>query len=63
MVLMRDLIRTASLSPVFSAAKLEVVPQYGPFALFLTALAVGAAVLAWMIRSALKAGKNEGGSK
>jgi hypothetical protein len=63
MVLMRDLIRTAYLSPVFSTAKLEVAPQYGPFVLFVAAFAVGVAVLAWMIGAGLKAGKNEGGAK
>lgn len=63
MVLMRDVIRAAYLSPVFSVGDLEVAPQYGSFALFAAALAAGVGVLAWMIRAALKAGKTEGGAK
>jgi hypothetical protein len=63
MVLMRDVIRTSALSKVFSASTLKVEPQYGPLALFLAAFAVGIGVLAWMVRTGLKAGKAAGGAK
>jgi len=63
MVLMRDVIRSASLGSVFQASKLEVAPQYGPLILFIAAFAVGIGVLAWMIKAGLKAGKAEGGAK
>jgi hypothetical protein len=55
MVLMRDLVRASALSPVFSAEALKVEPQYGPLVLFLSTFAIGAAVLAWLIRAAFRA--------
>ena len=62
MVLMRDVIRTSALSKVFSESAMKVEPQYGPMALFLAAFAVGIGVLAWMVRTGLKADKAAGGS-
>jgi hypothetical protein len=63
MALMRDVVRSGYLSKVFSTGAFEVSPQYGPFALFLTALALGIGVLAWMIKAALGASKAQGGSR
>jgi hypothetical protein len=63
MVLMRDLIRTSALSPVFKAGDLKVEPQYGPFVLFAVALAGGIAVLAWILHKALAAPSVQGGDE
>jgi hypothetical protein len=57
MVLVRDVVRASALSKVFSPSSVGVEPQYGPFALFLAALAAGIAVLAWMIKAGLSAGR------
>jgi hypothetical protein len=63
MVLMRDVIRAGYLSRVFSAGRLEVVPEYGPFILFVAALAVGIGVVAWMVKAGLGAAKSRGASE
>jgi len=54
MVFMRDVVRVACLSPVFTPASLKVAPQYPPLVLFVVSLAGGIALVAWMVLQALK---------
>jgi hypothetical protein len=64
MTFLRDFVRTGYLSPVFSPARLKVVPQYGPMVIFAATLLIGLSVLAWMIlkaREALKKGLTDVG--
>ncbi|WP_428566288.1 MAG: hypothetical protein ACP59X_06055 [Solidesulfovibrio sp. DCME] len=51
MVTVRELARLASLAPDYSPASLPVVPQYGPFFMFLAACAVVGAAVAWAVGS------------
>ncbi|PIE61268.1 MAG: hypothetical protein CSA29_04215 [Desulfobacterales bacterium] len=57
MVLMRDLLRKAYLAPYFSPSDLNVVPDYSPLVLFLLSFAVGLALIAYMLKLAASAGK------
>jgi hypothetical protein len=51
MVVVRELVRRASLAPRFLPESLPVLPQYGPFFLFLgSALVVGGATV-WIVRA------------
>lgn len=52
MVLVRDMVRTAYLEPVFHPGDLTVLPQAGPMVFFLISLVVVAGVLYWMLRQA-----------
>lgn len=54
MILMRDMVRTAYLKPFFEVSTLQVIPQYSPLVLFLISLAVGLAVVIYVIRLAMK---------
>lgn len=49
MVVVRELVRQAFLAPYFSPASLPVLPQYGPFLLFLASFAVVAGVTVWIV--------------
>jgi len=51
----RELVRIGYLAPYFFPADLPMRPQYGPLFLFLAVLAVGVAVLVWVLRQAAKA--------
>jgi hypothetical protein len=53
MVIMRDLVRTAYLSPWFQLADLSVDTQYSPLIFFLIVFVAGLALIAYMIRLAL----------
>ena len=55
MACLRELVRIGYLAPYFSPADLVVRPQYSPLVMFLAVLAVGGAVLAWVLRQAAKA--------
>ncbi len=55
MVLMRDIVRTAYLKPFFEVSQLMVLPHYSPFIFFTASLAVSIAVVAYVIRLAVKA--------
>lgn len=50
MVTVRELVRQAVLAPEFSPASLAVLPQYGPFVLFLASLAGVAGATVWIVR-------------
>jgi hypothetical protein len=54
MVLTRDALRQMYLAPYFSESSLAQSPQYDVFALFLLILAVGAALVVWMIRAGFR---------
>ncbi len=57
MVLMRDALRAAYLSPYFAPASLKVVPEYSPMILFLISFAIGLALVFYMLKLAADAGK------
>lgn len=50
MVVMRDMMRTASLNPYFQLSRLQVSPQTGVIIVFLLTFAGGLATLVWMLR-------------
>ncbi len=50
MVVMRDMVRTASLDPYFQLSRLQVSPQTGVIIVFLLTFAGGLATLVWMLR-------------
>jgi hypothetical protein len=50
MVVMRDMVRTASLNPYFQLSRLQVSPQTGVIIVFLLTFAGGLATLVWMLR-------------
>jgi hypothetical protein len=52
MILMRELVRVAYLSPYFSLADLKVVPQYSPMLTFLAIFAAGLVLVGWMLKLA-----------
>lgn len=52
MVWLRDLVRDAYLNPYFDVSDRVVTGEYLPFVLFVLTLAVGLAVIAWMLRTA-----------
>jgi len=57
MILVRDLVRQAYLSPYFHPADLRLVPQWSPLFLFLAILVLGLAVVAYMLRLAARVPK------
>lgn len=57
MVVARDLLRQAYLKPYFSLADLTVTPQYSPALVFGACLAAMVVLIVWMLRQALKAGR------
>jgi len=57
MVLIRDVVRTAYLRPYFHVSDLKVNPQYTPMLLFLVTLVVGIVLIVYMLKLALRAGK------
>ena len=59
MVVIRDLVRRALLSPYFSINDLEVVPQYSIFYLFLVTLILGLVIVGVMLKWAAEAGQGE----
>ncbi len=52
MVVMRDLVRAAYLSPYYTPSDLAVTGQYSPLAVFLAALVVCSGVIFWVVREA-----------
>jgi hypothetical protein len=58
MVLMRDQLRLAYLTPYFHPTMLKTSPQYSPFFLFILTLVAGIILIGFMLRLALK-GKQE----
>lgn len=54
MIVMRDMVRTAYLSPFFHPRDLEVTAQYSPMLLFLSALVISLAVIAYVIRCSVE---------
>ncbi len=57
MVLIRHLVRTAYLEPYFSPASLQVTPQASPLVLFLVSFVIGLLLVGYMLRLALRAGR------
>lgn len=55
MVITRDQLRQAFLSPYFSIQQLPVEPQYGPALMFAVCLGLGLAALAWLLKIAAQA--------
>jgi len=49
MVVVRELVRQAALAPYFTPASLPVLPQFGPFFMFLASFAVVAGVTVWIV--------------
>ncbi|MFZ5570461.1 MAG: hypothetical protein ACOZF0_08650 [Thermodesulfobacteriota bacterium] len=58
MVGLREAVRTAYLAPYFTLDSIPVQPQYGPLAVFILALAAGAAAIIHMLR--LNSGTSSG---
>ncbi|GBC62709.1 hypothetical protein DENIS_3686 [Desulfonema ishimotonii] len=54
MIVMRDLVRTAYLSPYFRVSDLEIIGQVSPLILFLASLVTGIGIIVYVIRLALK---------
>jgi hypothetical protein len=52
MAFLRDAVRSGSLKPFYAPETLPAAPEHGPLLLFLASLALGAAVIAWMVRKA-----------
>lgn len=57
MVLMRDVVRTGYLKPVFDTAQLQVAPQWDLIGIFLVLFVAGLATLAWMLRKVAASGR------
>lgn len=57
---LRSLLRSAYLVPHFRLEELAVNPQYGPFAMFAVSLVLGLVAVVWMLRLALRAGRETG---
>lgn len=57
MVAVRDLVRRACLAPFFLPESLPVVPQYGPFVMFLASLLVVVGSIVWLVAVHRRAGK------
>ena len=51
MVILRDLVRRACLAPYFLPESLPVVPQYGPFFMFLGSFLASGAAIVWVVRA------------
>lgn len=60
MVVMRDLVRDAYLLPFFQMENLEMVPQFGAFAMFLACLGIGAGLTGYLVYVYVKARKTGG---
>ncbi|QTA78197.1 Uncharacterized protein dnl_04130 [Desulfonema limicola] len=58
MIIIRDEVRTAYLSPYFKVSDLEVTGQYSPFILFAVCLAVVSGLIIYVLGLAVKAEKN-----
>ncbi|HEU5401201.1 MAG TPA: hypothetical protein VFU86_07585 [Terriglobales bacterium] len=54
MVVMRDMVRTASLTPYFQLSRLQVSPQTGVIIVFLLTFAGGLATLVWILRKVVQ---------
>jgi len=52
MVLARDLLRAAFLTPYFSPADLKVAPEYSPMVVFLVSFAAGIGIIVYMLKLA-----------
>ena len=63
MTLMRDMVRTAYLSPYFDIRELTVVQENGPMILFFMSLALVSAAIIFVIRLALSSGNEVSSSK
>lgn len=50
MVIMRDMVRTAFLTPYFAVEKLKVIHQYSPMILFIVSLIAGIAAVIYMVK-------------
>ena len=57
MVLMRDIVRNTYLSPYFKISDLTVNAQYSPLTVFILALVAGMAVIVYMLKLAVRSGK------
>lgn len=57
MAIMRHMVRTEYLKPYLDLSSIPVAPQYGPLAMFLVSLVIGLALVFWMVKQALAAGK------
>jgi hypothetical protein len=54
MVILRDMVRTAYLTPYFAVEKLKTLYQYSPLIMFLAALTVSTLIIIYIIRCALQ---------
>jgi hypothetical protein len=59
MALLREVVRLGCLAAVFHPRDLVVVPQFSPLVVFLAVFAVGLACVAYMLRLAVRAGKED----
>ncbi|MFW5837446.1 MAG: hypothetical protein ACOCVM_05515, partial [Desulfovibrionaceae bacterium] len=57
MVVNRDLMRIQYLEPYFKVQDSPVAAQYSPLIMFLAAFLAGFAVIGWLVRVYVKAGK------
>lgn len=57
MIMIRDIVRTAYLSPYFNVTDLKVTGQYSPFIFFAVCLAVVTGLIIYVLGLAVKAGK------
>ncbi len=57
MVLMRDLVRNAYLSPFYHPSERVVIPEYGPLFIFLAVFVLGLGAVFYMLKLAYEAGK------
>lgn len=62
MILVRDQVRNAYLSPFFKLSDLPLEPQYGPLLVFLAALMLGVGVIIFLVRQLGKPVKNPAAS-
>ncbi len=63
MAVMRELVRKAYLAPYYSPSDIKDVAQYSPFIMFLCALVVGGAIMAWVLKQARRAGVTHDGEE
>lgn len=61
MVLVRDFVRAAHISPYFRLSDLSIMPQHSPLIVFLISFVLGACLIGWMIKCAFKASELKGG--
>jgi hypothetical protein len=57
MAVNRDMVRVKYLAPYFHVSQTPVAPDYSPLALFLASCLVGGAVVVWLVRVYVRAGK------